>query len=103
VACRKVRPKRELIRLVCISDGKVEVDTSGKKAGRGAYLCPIEKCWEIGLKGGRLEHALRTSLTHENREQLIGIVKNHVFQPGLRGSEKTYYKESIYDKGEQTR
>jgi len=103
VACRKVRPKRELIRLVCISDGKVEVDTSGKKAGRGAYLCPVEECWEIGLKGGRLEHTLRTSLTQDNREQLIKIAKNYVSQPGLRGSEKAFHKESISGKGEQTR
>ncbi len=69
VACRKVRPKRELIRLVRISDGSVEVDTSGKKAGRGAYLCL--ECWEIGLKGSQLKHALRTTLTQDNREQLF--------------------------------
>ena len=71
MACRKVRAKRELIRIVRISDGKVEVDTSSKKAGRGAYLCRAQECWEIGLKGSRLEHALHTSLTQENREQFI--------------------------------
>ena len=71
VACRKVNAKRELIRLVRISDGSVEVDTSGKKAGRGAYLCRTWDCWEIGLNGGRLAHSLRTSLTQDNREQLI--------------------------------
>jgi len=71
VACRRVRPKPELIRLVCISGGSVEVDTSGKKAGRGAYLCSAPGCWQIGLKGNRLEHALRTSLTQDNRQQLI--------------------------------
>ena len=85
---------------MCISDGRVEVDTSGKKAGRGAYLCPAEECWEIGLKGGRLERTLRTNLTQDNREQLIKIAKNYVFQPGLRGSEKAFYKESISGKGE---
>jgi len=71
VACRKVRPKRELIRVVCISDGSVEVDTGGRKAGRGAYLCRVQECWQIGLKGSRLEHALRATLTQDNREQLI--------------------------------
>jgi len=76
VACRRVRPKRELIRLVHISDGGVEVDTGGKKTGRGAYLCQTPECWEVGLKGGRLEHALRTTLTPNNREQLIGYGKN---------------------------
>jgi len=71
VACRKVSAKRELIRLVRISDGSVEVDTNGKKAGRGAYLCQTQECWEVGLKGGRLEHTLRTTLTQDNREQLV--------------------------------
>ena len=71
VACGKVNPKRELIRLVRISDGSVEVDVSGKRAGRGAYLCQAQECWKIGLKGSRLEHTLRTSLTWDNREQLI--------------------------------
>ena len=55
--------------MVRISDGSVEVDTSGKRAGRGAYLCL--QCWAIGLKGSQLEHALRTTLTQDNREQLI--------------------------------
>lgn len=71
VACGRVRPKRELIRLVRISGGSVEVDTSGKKAGRGAYLCSLPDCWEAGLKGNRLEHTLRTTLSQDNREQLI--------------------------------
>jgi len=71
VACRKVNAKRELVRLVRNFDGSVEVDTSGKKAGRGAYLCRAQDCWEIGLEGGRLEHTLRTTLTQDNREQLV--------------------------------
>ena len=76
VACRKVRPKRELIRLVRISNGTVEVDTDERKPGRGAYLCRARECWEIGLKGSRLEHTLRTSLTPDNREQLIRYGKD---------------------------
>ncbi len=71
VACRKVKAKRELIRVVRVSDDSVEVDSGGKKAGRGAYLCRTRECWQIGLKGNRLEHALRTTLTQDNREQLI--------------------------------
>jgi len=76
VACRKLRPKRELIRLVRTSDGSVEVDAGGKKAGRGAYLCRARECWEIGLKGSRLEHTLRTSLAQDNRERLIRYGKD---------------------------
>jgi predicted RNA-binding protein YlxR (DUF448 family) len=71
VACGKVEPKRRLIRLVQVSGDGVEVDPSGKRAGRGAYLCSAPECWEIGLKKGRLEHALRITLTRDNREQLL--------------------------------
>jgi hypothetical protein len=71
VACGTVEPKRRLIRLVRISGGGVEVDPGGKRAGRGAYLCPAPECWQVGLKKGRLEHALRTTLTQDNREQLL--------------------------------
>jgi hypothetical protein len=51
----------------------IEIDTTGKKTGRGAYLCPAVDCWETGLKSGRLEYALKTSLTQENREELIRL------------------------------
>ena len=71
VACRKVDAKRELIRLVRIADGSVEIDTSGKKTGRGAYLCRAQDCWEAGLKSGRLEYTLRTTLSQDNRRKLI--------------------------------
>ncbi len=71
VACKKVKVKRELIRLVRVSDGSVEVDTSDRKAGRGAYLCGIKECWEVGLEGSRLEHVLRTTISRDNRKQLI--------------------------------
>ena len=71
VACGKITAKQGLVRLVRTADNRVEVDTDGKKAGRGAYLCPAQECWDIGLKGNRLEHALRTTLTPENREQLM--------------------------------
>ena len=69
-ACRKVKAKRELVRLVRSANGVVEVDASGKKAGRGAYLCRVRECWETGLKDSRLEHVLRITLTPDNREQL---------------------------------
>jgi predicted RNA-binding protein YlxR (DUF448 family) len=56
---------------VRVAGDGVEVDSGGRKAGRGAYLCPEENCWLVGLKEGRLEHALRTAISPDNREQLI--------------------------------
>jgi predicted RNA-binding protein YlxR (DUF448 family) len=78
VACRKVKAKRELIRLVHSAESKIEVDTGGKKKGRGAYLCPERTCWEAGLKGNQLEHALRSHLTEENREQLMTYARDRL-------------------------
>ena len=75
VSCRSIKDKGELIRLVRTSHGNIDIDTDGKKAGRGAYLCHAWECWETGMKHNRLEHALRCSLTDENREQLIGFAK----------------------------
>ncbi len=89
VACRQSKAKRELIRIVRVADGCVEADPGGKKAGRGAYLCPARECWEAGLKGGRLEHTLRTKLSQENREELL-----------RRGEE--LLKETDIGKGKQT-
>ena len=70
-ACRQTSEKRNLIRLVCAPDGTVVVDMSVRKPGRGAYLCPQKDCWEIALRKNRLEHALRTKLSSNNRQVLI--------------------------------
>ena len=70
VGCREVRPKRELIRIVRTATEAVEIDPTGKKSGRGAYLCKVKGCWEAGLKRERLDRALRTKITSENRGEL---------------------------------
>lgn len=71
VACRETKAKRELIRIVCTAEGEVEVDLSGKKSGRGAYLCPKQGCWELGLKKNRLGYALRTNMSLESHQRLL--------------------------------
>ncbi len=78
MTCRRVRPKRELVRLVRVPNGGVEVDVTGKKAGRGAYLCPTQECWDIGLNNSRLAYTLRTTLTQDNLDQLIKYGKGLV-------------------------
>jgi hypothetical protein len=57
-----------LIRIVRSPDG-VQIDPTGKLAGRGAYLHDRLSCWEHGLKGA-LAHALKTTLTNEEHERL---------------------------------
>jgi predicted RNA-binding protein YlxR (DUF448 family) len=68
VGCRTVLGKRQLVRVVRSAAG-VQVDPTGKLAGRGAYLHDRRSCWEAGLKGS-LARALKTELTHADREQL---------------------------------
>lgn len=65
VACRTGRPKRELVRVVRTLSGDVEVDPTGKKAGRGAYLCRRRACWELAFRKRSLEHALQTTISPE--------------------------------------
>jgi predicted RNA-binding protein YlxR (DUF448 family) len=77
IACRQVKPKRELVRLVRVADGLVEVDLTFKKNGRGAYLCRQPQCWEMGLRG-RLEHSLKTTLTQESRTKLSEYGKQFI-------------------------
>ena len=55
--CRERLPKREMIRLVKSSDGQIAVDDTGKKPGRGLYICHAAACMETALKGSRLEQA----------------------------------------------
>lgn len=69
IACRRTQDKRTLIRIVADED-RVSIDTEGKRPGRGAYLCPVYECWELGLKKKRLEYALRTTLKAEDSETL---------------------------------
>jgi predicted RNA-binding protein YlxR (DUF448 family) len=70
VACRASRPKRELVRVVRTPDGAVMVDDTGRRSGRGAYLCRQRDCWETALARRRLEHALKVTLTAETQVQL---------------------------------
>jgi hypothetical protein len=70
VACRTTAAKRELVRIVRLASGAVEVDPTGKKAGRGAYLCRRRACWDEALKRSRISKALRTALSEESRAAL---------------------------------
>lgn len=65
VACRKLRPKRHLVRLVRSAEGAVAVDTTWRQPGRGAYLCPAQECWQLAAKRKSLDHALNVTVTPE--------------------------------------
>lgn len=70
VACKATRAKRDLVRVVRTTDGAVMVDATGKKSGRGAYLCRQKSCWDQGLRRGVLERALKQPVPVECRPAL---------------------------------
>jgi predicted RNA-binding protein YlxR (DUF448 family) len=72
VGCREVLPKRSLIRIVHTAE-TVQVDPTGKLAGRGAYLHDRRSCWEQSLQGA-LAHALKIELSSEDREHLVAFM-----------------------------
>lgn len=65
IGCQEMRPKRELTRVVRTSLGSVEIDPTGKKSGRGAYICPGSECLLKAIKGKRLERALECAISTE--------------------------------------
>jgi predicted RNA-binding protein YlxR (DUF448 family) len=80
VICRERDGKRALTRVVRTAEG-VMVDPTGKMNGRGAYLCDKAACWQRALTGEALAHALRTTLTNEDRARLSEAARQ--FSPAL--------------------
>jgi hypothetical protein len=70
VVCRTTADKRSLTRLVRTPDEGVHVDPTGKRSGRGAYLCDDPSCWDRALASDVLAKALRTTLSDVDRARL---------------------------------
>jgi len=76
IACRRTDAKRGLMRLVRDAEGHVALDPTGKRAGRGAYLCHNPACWEQALKRQGLARALRLdALPPEDRAVLEQVAQ----------------------------
>jgi len=75
VGCRTVKAKREMLRVVRTLAGTVEIDPTGKLAGRGAYLCRQASCWEQALKRRSLDHALKVALDAVTQAKLIEYIQ----------------------------
>lgn len=65
VGCREMKPKRELIRAVRSPEGTVSLDPTGKKSGRGAYVCMSAECLRRALKQKQLDRALEAKLDEQ--------------------------------------
>lgn len=74
IACNEQKEKRELLRIVKSKDGIIEVDLTGKKNGRGAYICKNEECLEKLIKTKKLEKVFDTEISSELYENIRGVI-----------------------------
>lgn len=76
VGCQTMRNKKELLRVVRTPEGEIVLDSTGKKAGRGAYVCNSDQCLTKAVKEKRLEKALQHAVDPMVYEQLrTGVSK----------------------------
>ncbi|HPF43261.1 MAG TPA: YlxR family protein [Syntrophomonadaceae bacterium] len=82
VGCREMKNKRELLRIVRTPEGNIVMDLTGKKAGRGTYICPSIECFNEAVKGKRLQKALEQNIPSEVLETVKQQVEALNNQPG---------------------
>lgn len=75
IACREMHPKKTLIRIVSSKDDGVFVDPTGKKSGKGAYICKSVECAEKAKKTAALRRAFDREIPGEVYEELIKYAK----------------------------
>ncbi len=81
VGCREMKPKRGLIRVVRSPEGEVTLDPTGKKAGRGAYVCRSAQCLRRALKQKQLDRALEVRLDEAVSGQLSATLESLLKEP----------------------
>lgn len=74
MACNEQKEKKDLLRIVKSKDGNLEIDLSGKKNGRGAYICKKEECLNKIKKTKRLEKVLNINIDEQFYESIRGVI-----------------------------
>ena len=78
--CREMKSKKEMIRVIRTPENEIQLDATGRKNGRGAYVCLSQDCLEKAVKNHSLERSLKTAVPAEVYEdlkkELMNIEKN---------------------------
>lgn len=74
--CNEMKEKRELVRVVKNKDGEVSLDITGKKPGRGAYICKDIECLKKARKAKRIERALDCQISPELYDTMEKEIEN---------------------------
>ena len=80
VGCKEMKPKKEMMRVIKSAEGEIFLDTTGKKNGRGAYICTQVECLEKAFSNHGLERSLKISIPKETMENLSKEMKMFVEQ-----------------------
>lgn len=70
VGCGEMKSKKELLRIIKTAEDEIFLDITGKKNGRGAYICPNGDCLQKAMKAKGLERSLKTAIPKEVTENL---------------------------------
>ena len=68
--CREMKSKKEMLRVLKTTDDEIVLDTTGKKNGRGAYICNSVECLKQAVKKKSLERSLKTQIPKEIYQEL---------------------------------
>ena len=71
LGCGEMKPKKELIRVVKSPEGEISIDLTGKKSGRGAYICHSKECLLKAQKSKRLEKSFSTQISEDVYNALV--------------------------------
>ena len=74
--CGEMKPKKELVRVVKTPEDEVLIDLTGRVNGRGAYICPDEKCLKIARKSKRIERSFQMQIPDEVYDKMEEELKN---------------------------
>ena len=70
VGCRQMKEKKEMIRMLRTPENEICIDTTGKKNGRGAYICRNPQCLQMAVRNHGLERSFKMSIPKETAESL---------------------------------
>lgn len=77
LGCGEMKPKRELIRVVKSKEGDISLDLTGKKSGRGAYICKSVECFEKARKARKFERSFSCMISEDIYNSMEGGLREN--------------------------
>ena len=76
IGCQEMKNKKEMMRILKTTEDEIILDTTGRKNGRGAYLCFSKECFEKAVKNKGLERSLKMNIPQSVYESLKREIEN---------------------------